>query len=60
MSYLSEAHQEWHTVHGKYEVCPLDCGANEYLYDDPSYHDPDYDPDLPYSFSQWERGMMPV
>lgn len=29
MSYLSEAHSEWHSINGKYAVCPLDCGANE-------------------------------
>jgi len=26
MSYLSEAHQEWHLVNGAYAICPLDCG----------------------------------
>lgn len=29
MSWLSEGHAEWHTVHGQYATCPLDCGANE-------------------------------
>jgi len=28
MSFLAEAHQEWHTVHGQV-VCPLDCGIGE-------------------------------
>lgn len=28
MSYLSDAHSEWHIVNGKYNpLCPLDCGA---------------------------------
>ena len=27
MSHISDAHSEWHLVHGKYAVCPLDCGA---------------------------------
>ena len=29
MSWLSDAHQEWHHVNGRYAVCPLDCGAGE-------------------------------
>lgn len=29
MSYLAEAHFEWHAVNGAYAVCPLDCGAGE-------------------------------
>jgi hypothetical protein len=29
MSYLSEAHTDWHTANGKFATCPLDCGANE-------------------------------
>lgn len=33
MSYLSEAHAEWHAVHGKYACCPLDCGAGEPIVD---------------------------
>lgn len=31
MTYLQDAHRDWHTVNGKYAVCPLDCGASEYL-----------------------------
>lgn len=27
MSYLADAHSEWHAVHGAYAICPLDCGA---------------------------------
>jgi hypothetical protein len=27
MSWLSDAHSEWHAVHGAYACCPLDCGA---------------------------------
>lgn len=27
MTYLADAHRDWHTVHGRYAVCPLDCGA---------------------------------
>jgi len=34
MSYLSEAHSEWHLVNGQNACCPLDCGASEV------YHDP--------------------
>jgi hypothetical protein len=37
MSWLSEAHEEWHLVNGKYACCPLDCGASEFL------QEPDYD-----------------
>lgn len=29
MSYLAEAHADWHAVHGKFAVCPLDCGIGE-------------------------------
>lgn len=25
MTYLSEAHTEWHTIHGWDQGCPLDC-----------------------------------
>lgn len=28
---LSEAHAQWHSVHGKYATCDLDCGASEAL-----------------------------
>lgn len=27
MSWISDAHAQWHAVHGAYETCPLDCGA---------------------------------
>ena len=33
MSYLSEAHAEWHAVNGRYAACPLDCGAGEPIVD---------------------------
>lgn len=33
MSYLSEAHNEWHAVNGHDAICPLDCGNLEYLAD---------------------------
>lgn len=29
MSWLSEAHNDWHTANGWDRVCPLDCGAGE-------------------------------
>lgn len=29
MSWIADAHREWHTVHGQNTVCPLDCGAGE-------------------------------
>lgn len=29
MSYLADAHRDWHNVHGKFAVCPLDCGIGE-------------------------------
>lgn len=28
MSYLSEAHNQWHAINGPYG-CPLDCGIGE-------------------------------
>lgn len=31
MSWTSEAHTQWHSIHGRYAVCPLDCGAGEWL-----------------------------
>lgn len=34
MAWLADAHNEWHTVNGRYEVCPLDCGVTEGLYDE--------------------------
>lgn len=33
MGWLADAHSEWHAVNGRNEVCPLDCGATEGLYD---------------------------
>ena len=29
MSWLADAHRDWHTVNGANAMCPLDCGANE-------------------------------
>ena len=29
MSYLSDAHAQWHQIYGKYATCDLDCGAGE-------------------------------
>lgn len=29
MSFIAEAHREWHLVHGARATCPLDCGASE-------------------------------
>lgn len=29
MSYLADAHRDWHTAHGWNVVCPLDCGVGE-------------------------------
>lgn len=26
---LSDAHSQWHAVHGRYAVCPMDCGVGE-------------------------------
>lgn len=35
MSWIAEAHADWHTVNGWNVVCPLDCGAGEdYDHDD--------------------------
>lgn len=33
MSYLAEAHADWHAVNGRDAVCPLDCGIGEGLID---------------------------
>lgn len=37
MTWIQDAHRDWHTVNGKYAVCPLDCGVGETadLYDEP-------------------------
>ena len=29
MAWLADAHSEWHAVHGRNVVCPLDCGIGE-------------------------------
>ena len=29
MTTLSEAHDQWHRMNGKYTTCDLDCGAGE-------------------------------
>ena len=29
MSYLADAHSDWHAVNGANEICPLDCGVGE-------------------------------
>lgn len=35
MSWLADAHRDWHTVHGWDKVCDLDCGVGEvYDYDE--------------------------
>jgi hypothetical protein len=34
MSWLADAHRDWHTVHGQMVVCPLDCGVTEGLDDE--------------------------
>lgn len=31
MSYLIEAHNEWHLLNGATAICPLDCGQGEDL-----------------------------
>lgn len=33
MSYLSDAHDQWHRIYGKYTTCNLDCGAGEIVGD---------------------------
>lgn len=43
MSWLSEAHNEWHTVNGWNVCCPLDCGAGEVYDDYEMYGDEDSD-----------------
>jgi hypothetical protein len=30
MSFTTEAHSQWHRLHGAYAVCPLDCGVEEF------------------------------
>ena len=32
MAWINDAHSQWHSIHGKYSVCPLDCGAGEHLW----------------------------
>ena len=51
MSFMSEAHQQWHMVNGKYSVCPLDCGVEEYAPDD--YAPPNLDDAYP-DEEEWE------
>lgn len=44
-------------IYGKYTVCPLDCGASEGLYDEPTEEETLAEF---YGYDQWESGMMPV
>lgn len=39
MSYIAEAHNDWHTVNGWNATCPFDCGAGEEMYDPQDYDD---------------------
>jgi hypothetical protein len=39
MSWIASAHAQWHAIYGQNEVCPLDCGVNEGLYDEAQYDD---------------------
>lgn len=32
---MAEAHAQWHAVHGRNSVCPLDCGIGESYDEDP-------------------------
>lgn len=32
---LAEAHAQWHAVHGRDTLCPLDCGIGETYDEDP-------------------------
>ena len=41
MSWINDAHTEWHTVNGWRAVCPLDCGAAEWLAADDAPDDPE-------------------
>ena len=50
MSYIADAHNDWHTVNGWDKVCPLDCGVGEgsddyYIpeQEDPAEEGPDAD-----------------
>lgn len=29
MSWIADAHRDWHYAYGKNNVCPLDCGVGE-------------------------------
>lgn len=31
---LADAHSQWHAIHGRFVVCPLDCGIGENLIDE--------------------------
>jgi hypothetical protein len=42
MSFIADAHRQWHMIYGQDVVCPLDCGAGEVYDYDP---DDDLDPD---------------
>lgn len=48
MSWLADAHREWHYVHGapgqSDEVCPLDCYDPPEDYDPEDYEEPDATP----------------
>lgn len=29
MTWIADAHRQWHSAHGQFAVCPLDCGVGE-------------------------------
>lgn len=37
MTTIALQHDEWHRIHGKYQTCPLDCGAGEIIADTFAY-----------------------
>ncbi len=47
MSHVSDAHQQWHLVHGAHAVCPLDCGAqSQEAWEDEARADAQYEAEM--------------
>ncbi|HWV45307.1 MAG TPA: hypothetical protein VN039_04640 [Nitrospira sp.] len=67
MSWISDAHQEWHHANlDRPWDCPLDCGAGEPSYAEEQYENALYYEELElarqeeYDYSVWVPGMEPV
>lgn len=61
MSWITDAHTEWHIVNSQDSLCPLDCGRGEVY--DPGYEaecaeDAERRKQEDYGYSFWVPGML--